>query len=773
VFFIIGAIIIGICTAMIYGYFVMKVDISVADSEQTPLTQASQLEAGHGRERANSNDRLKAISGAIAEGAQSFLKTEYIYISVFCVVFSLVIGWVLPSNGWATAFSFLWGSATSVLCGYIGMMTAVKANVRVCVCCVRSSAEGFLAAFQGGAVMGFALCSIGLANLLILIAIMNAWLPAEADGAKIVPAFVGRFEAVAGYGLGGSVVALFGRVGGGIFTKAADVGADLVGKVEKGLPEDDERNPAVIADNVGDNVGDIAGMGADLFGSFAEATCAALVIQCNIPVLSVANPMLFPLLVSGVGMAVCVLTSVIPMYMPIVEKKDEGTGKMSCLAAVELQLKIQLAVSTMLNTPVVYVVCKAFLPSGPITFTVGGTAGVPPVTTVFYYSDVFTCIACGLWSGLLIGFITEYYTSHSYRPVRDVAESCRTGAATNIIYGLALGMQSTIVPVLALAITVCISFKLASQYGVAMAALGMLSTLAIGLTIDGYGPISDNAGGIAEMCELGEHVRERTDALDAAGNTTAAIGKGFAIGSAALVSLALFSAYTVRAEIPPAKLSLLEPMVVSGLLVGAMLPYVFSGMTMKSVGLAAMTMVMEVRRQFANEKNKDAEGKGDIYHRITPPDYAACVKVATEGSLREMIAPAALVIFTPLLVGFCFGKYALSGLLIGGLVSGVQMAISSSNTGGAWDNAKKYIESGQMKKLIEGTNQPGQESLRKHSEKVPCPEHQAAVVGDTVGDPLKDTSGPSLNILVKLMAILSLVFADAVNQYGGKIFGIQ
>jgi len=329
------------------------------------------------------------------------------------------------------------------------------------------------------------------------------------------------------------------------------------------------------------------------------------------------------------------------------------------------------------------------------------------------------------------------------------------------------------VPVLALAATVCISFKLASQYGVAMAALGMLSTLAIGLTIDGYGPISDNAGGIAEMCELGEHVRERTDALDAAGNTTAAIGKGFAIGSAALVSLALFSAYTVRAEIPPAKLSLLEPMVVSGLLVGAMLPYVFSGMTMKSVGLAAMTMVMEVRRQFANEKNKDAEGKGDIYHRRTAPDYAACVKVATEGSLREMIAPAALVIFTPLLVGFCFGKYALSGLLIGGLVSGVQMAISSSNTGGAWDNAKKYIESGQMKKIDESTGQPGQQSLKKHSEKVPCPEHQAAVVGDTVGDPLKDTSGPSLNILVKLMAILSLVFADAVNQYGGKIFGIQ
>jgi len=352
--------------------------------------------------------------------------------------------------------------------------------------------------------------------------------------------------------------------------------------------------------------------------------------------------------------------------------------------------------------------------------------------------------------------------------VRDVAESCRTGAATNIIYGLALGMQSTIVPVLALAVTVCISFKLASQYGVAMAALGMLSTLAIGLTIDGYGPISDNAGGIAEMCELGEFVRDRTDALDAAGNTTAAIGKGFAIGSAALVSLALFSAYTVRAEIPPAKLSLLEPMVVSGLLVGAMLPYVFSGMTMKSVGLAAMAMVVEVRRQFANDTNKDSKGEGDIMRRIKSPDYAACVKVATEGSLREMIAPAALVIFTPLLVGFCFGKYALSGLLIGGLVSGVQMAISSSNTGGAWDNAKKYIESGQLKKLIEGSNQPGQESLKKGSD-----EHKAAVVGDTVGDPLKDTSGPSLNILVKLMAILSLVFADAVNQYGGKIFGIQ
>jgi len=550
------------------------------------------------------------------------------------------------------------------------------------------------------------------------------------------------FEAVAGYGLGGSSMALFGRVGGGIYTKAADVGADLVGKVEAGIPEDSPKNPATIADNVGDNVGDIAGMGSDLFGSFAEATCAALVIAASAvtpdgsTLAEDDKAKWFPLAITAVGILVCMATSFIPQFWRV--KTDDD---------IEFQLKVQLVVSTVLNTPLIYAIAVGFLPD---EFTV---LNVHTTNT-----KVFGCVAAGLWSGLIIGVVTEYFTSHSYGPVRGVADACNYGPSTNIIYGLALGYMSCVVPVLCLAITICTGYSLASQYGVAMGALGMLSTLSIGLTIDGYGPISDNAGGIAEMAECPPHIRKITDALDAAGNTTAAIGKGFAIGSAALVSLALFGAYTVRVRIcdpnAPDKcnVDILAPLVFSGLVVGAMVPYAFSAMTMKSVGLAAEEMVHEVRRQFKEDFDARAPGEefGPIMKGEKPPDYKRCVQISTRASLREMIMPAALVILTPLLVGWLFGRNALAGLLAGSLVSGVQLAISMSNTGGGWDNAKKYIEKGNLG--------------GKGSE---C--HKAAVIGDTVGDPLKDTSGPALNIVMKLMAILSLVFADFIRDKGGLI----
>ena len=701
--FIVLSVVLGLTTAAIYAYLVLKISVEGGD-DSTPLLD---VEGGH---KAGVTAKLVEISSAIEDGATAFLLREYLYIGVFMVVFAIVIGVALPVESWATAVSFIWGALTSIASGFIGMKIAVKANVRTTKQAMRGWSESFNAAFQGGAVMGFALVSLGLLNLVILIAIMDSW---------ITDSVVHRYEAIAGYGLGGSTIGLFGRVGGGIYTKAADVGADLVGKVEENIPEDDPRNPGVIADNVGDNVGDIAGMGADLFGSFAEATCAALVVSANSSMSGDIKAMYFPLLVSSVGMIVCIVTSVIPSVYPVKTEED-----------VEKQLKLQLTVSTVLNTPMVFAITR-FLPS---SITMGNLQ--------FTNTDVFVCIICGLWSGLLIGFVTEYYTSHSYAPVRDVSDSCRTGAATNIIYGLALGYKSAIIPVFALAVTAWASFHLANQYGVAMAALGMLSTLAVGLTIDGYGPISDNAGGIAEMAGLGPEVRSRTDALDAAGNTTAAIGKGFAIGSAALVSLALFSAYTVRAKIQVSEVSLLDPAVFAGLLVGAMLPYWFSAMTMKSVGTAALSMVEEVRRQF-----REIAG---LREGNATPDYKKCVMISTDASLKEMILPGALVILSPLVFGYLFGKNALSGILIGALVSGVQMAISSSNTGGAWDNAKKYIEKG---------NLGGKGS--------DC--HKAAVIGDTVGDPLKDTSGPALNILIKLMAILSLVFADFISQHGGII----
>jgi len=520
------------------------------------------------------------------------------------------------------------------------------------------------------------------------------------------------------------------------------VGADLVGKVVHGIPEDDPRNPATIADNVGDNVGDVAGMGSDLFGSFAESTCAALVIGSGIGAGGNWDAMVFPIVVSAVGLFVCLFCSFIATHISPVKSESQ----------VETALKVQLISTTFVMVPVIYYAATYFLPE---SFELHRTVG-DELLTLHPWQAAF-CVAMGAIGGLIIGLITEYYTSASYAPVREVANSCKTGAATNMIYGIALGYKSAIIPVLVLSIVIYGSFTICDMYGVALAAIGFLSNLATGLTIDVYGPVCDNAGGIAEMAELDPYVREKTDALDAAGNTTAAIGKGFAIGSAALVSLALFGAFVTRIrhssgdELFANGVNMLEPLTFAFLIIGGMIPFAFAAMTMKSVGEAAMAMVLEVQRQF-DEKPHLLDA-----NPTERPDYDACIAISTEASLREMVPPAAVVIFTPLLTGILFGVTAVSGLLVGSLVASVQLAISMSNSGGAWDNAKKYIEKASPESDLQG----------KGSDI-----HKAAVVGDTVGDPFKDTSGPALNIVMKLMAVLSLVFADtfyAINEGKGLL----
>merc|ERR1711998_163466 len=619
----------------------------------------------------------------------------------------------------------------------------------------------FNTAFRAGGVMGFSLCGLALLVLYALCGLYSLvysnW-RTTADAKEM-------FECVAGFGLGGSSIALFGRVGGGIYTKAADVGADLAGKVVENLPEDDPRNPATIADNVGDNVGDVAGMGSDLFGSFAEASCAALVVggACIDPNWAAGadaawTHLMFPLAISAVGIFVCLVCFFIATHLRPVQKEED----------VETVLKTQLAVTTVILTGCIYAIAAAMIGDvdGGVPFT--RVSGEIVKVTVL---KAWACVCCGLWSGCIIGFVTEYFTSHSYSPVRDVAQSCvKGGAATNIIYGLALGFKSCIIPVTLLSIDVYVSFKLADMYGVALAALGMLSNLATCLSIDVYGPVCDNAGGIAEMAELHPNVREVTDALDAAGNTTAAIGKGFAIGSACLVGLALFGAFMTRAGLKTAEVSILSPIIFACLLFGAMIPYWFSAMTMKSVGLAANEVVVEVARQF-REIPGLLKGDRDEHGKLPTPDHARCIKISTDASLREMIWPAVLVMSTPLLCGFLFGSAAVAGLLAGAIVSAVQMAISQSNTGGAWDNAKKFVEKGEIKEnygkpdsakvYLDDLDKEGKKK-NKHGKGSDC--HKAAVVGDTVGDPLKDTSGPALNIVMKLMAILSLVFADSFKS---------
>jgi H(+)-translocating pyrophosphatase len=613
-------------------------------------------------EHRNSNEIMNETSAKIQEGALTFLKWEYTYLGVFLVIFGIII--VLTDKFmFFTVIAFLVGAITSIASGFIGMYVATRANVRVTYMAATTKDEGealknaFNVAFKGGCVMGFCLVSLALAILTaIIIVYIQILQPDTTEDFKTM------FEFIAGYGLGGSTVALFCRVGGGIYTKAADVGADLIGKNELGLNEDSPKNPATIADNVGDNVGDIAGMGSDLFGSFAESTCAALVVSGTSSGLTTAAYFLWPLVLSASGIIICIITSFFATHIMTVTKKEK----------IEDTLKWQLIISTLLLTPTIVVVAIYGLPANFSFITGDETTMIITVESTNY--GVMACALIGLYAGLVIGYFTDYFTSNAHSPTQNLSKACKSGAAINIIQGLALGYLSCIIPIIAIAITIFVSFSYAGMYGIAIAALGMLSNLSISLAIDAYGPISDNAGGIAEMSELPEHVRQKTDALDAAGNTTAAIGKGFAIGSACLVSLSLFGAFVTRTKMT--SVNILEPIIISCLILGAMMPYAFSAFTMRSVGEAAAEMCTEIKRQ----------------HNAGQLDHNRCIEISTNSSLKEMILPGLMVIFTPLILGALFGPKAVSGYLAGVIVSGVQMAISSSNSGGAWDNAKKFIE---------------------------------------------------------------------------------
>jgi inorganic pyrophosphatase len=643
--------------------------------------------------------RIKWIGDQITKGAISFLAQEYLYLGIFAAVFAIILGVTVDAyemgrndgpintNFPYTAVSFLVGSGTSILAGYIGMRIAVYTNTRTTFQCCRGEMltvdgeqikdlkDGFFAAFRGGQVLGFVLVGLALLILEIIIAVFRAsWFDAALEALPAGDSELGDaqdlvrrlFELVAGYGLGGSSVALFGRVGGGIYTKAADVGADLVGKNLVDLNEDDPSNPGTIADNVGDNVGDIAGMGADLFGSLAESTCAALVVSSTSPELvSTVDCLYFPLIVTSVGILASFISVLFAHFFTVT------------VNTVQSVLKWQLLLSTILMTgllvPAMYIL--------PEQFTMQEANGINKLVSRW---GAFGCIMFGLWSGMIIGFITEYYTSNAYAPTLKLVEACKMGPAPNIIQGLALGYMSTIIPIICLTATIAYAFATAGMYGVGLSALGMLGSLPVALTIDGYGPISDNAGGIAEMSFLPPSVRDRTDALDAAGNTTAAVGKGFAIGSAGLVGLALFGAFVTRIE--GKSVDILQPTQFAGLLVGAMLPYAFSALTMTAVGDAAFKMMEFIIEDYTAGQAEIA--KGGKYR----PNYQGCITISTNASLVKMIAPGALVILSPLVAGIFFGPAAVEGLLAGSIVSGVQVAISASNTGGAWDNCKKEIE---------------------------------------------------------------------------------
>ena len=628
-------------------------------------------------------DRMKEISSAISDGARAFLFAEYKILAIFVAVLFVAIGFGLSS--WITAVCFLCGAAFSILAGYIGMNVATKANVRTANAARLSGMNKALSiAFSGGSVMG--MCVVGLGLL----------------GASVLYMIFKDLNVLFGFSLGASSIALFARVGGGIYTKAADVGADLVGKVEAGIPEDDPRNPAVIADNVGDNVGDVAGMGADLFESYVGAIISAMTLGA-VAITDSASGVIFPLVIAACG----ILASVIATFFV---RGKEGSNPHKAL-------KMGSYVSALL------VVIASLIFSNSM---LGG------------YGAAIAIIS-GLVVGLVIGVVTEVYTSGDYKFVKKIAQQSETGSATTIISGTAVGMMSTWVPVLLICVGILLAYKFAGLYGIALAAVGMLSTTGITVAVDAYGPIADNAGGIAEMSGLDHSVREITDKLDAVGNTTAAMGKGFAIGSAALTALALFVSFTQATGLNAAEVALTSPTVVIGLLIGGMLPFVFSAMTMDSVSKAAYSMIEEVRRQF-REIPGIMEGKAK-------PDYKTCVAISTTAALKEMLVPGIMAVVAPLAVGLILGSTALAGLLAGSLVSGVMMAMFMSNAGGAWDNAKKYIEEG-------------------HHGGKGSDAHKAAVVGDTVGDPFKDTSGPSINILIKLMTVVSTVFAALFTANG-------
>jgi K(+)-stimulated pyrophosphate-energized sodium pump len=644
-------------------------------------TVVSKAEAG--------NEKMKEISSHIHEGAMAFLSREYRSVAIFVAVLFVILCFAIS---WKTAIAFVCGAGCSVLAGIFGMTVATKANVRTTNAAMTSGMNKALdIAFSGGSVMGMTVVGLGLL------------------GTGIFWIIFGDPTVITGFSLGASSVALFARVGGGIYTKAADVGADLVGKVEAGIPEDDPRNPAVIADNVGDNVGDVAGMGADLFESYVGAIVSAVILGAT--AYSGDNGVLFALLVSAVG----ILASII--------------GTMFVRGNVNPQKALNYGTYA---SSIIVMVASFFLSKSML-------GSYTPFAAIFFGSAV----------GLLVAKITEIYTSSDYRFVKEIADQSETGAATTIISGLSVGMKSTGYPTIVLAVGIIGAYFIAGKtgsgidsvkglYGIALAAVGMLSTTGMVVAVDAYGPISDNAGGIAEMAELPEEVREITDKLDSVGNTTAAIGKGFAICSAALTALALFASYTQAVGIDT--ISLMDPTVIAGLFIGGMLPFLFTAMTMSAVGKAAFSMIEEVRRQFRE--------KPGIMKGTDKPDYRKCVDISTAAALKEMIIPGLMAIVIPLVVGLLLGKEALGGFQAGALVTGVLMAIMMANAGGAWDNAKKYIEGG-----VHG----GKGSVA----------HKAAVVGDTVGDPFKDTSGPSINILIKLMTVVSLVFGPAIAQYGG------
>ena len=629
-------------------------------------------------------ERMKEIAAAINDGAKAFLFAEYKILAIFVVVLFIAIG--LGLGSWITALCFLFGALFSILAGYIGMNVATKANVRTANAARTSGMNKALSiAFSGGSVMG--MCVVGLGLL----------------GASVLFLIFKDTSVLFGFSLGASSIALFARVGGGIYTKAADVGADLVGKVEAGIPEDDPRNPAVIADNVGDNVGDVAGMGADLFESYVGAIISAMTLGAVVVAQFGDLSVIFPLVIAACG----ILASVIATFFV---RGKEGSNPHKAL-------KMGSYVSALLVVIASIILSKVMLNS---------------------YGPAIAIVA-GLVVGLVIGVVTEVYTSGDYKFVKKIAQQSETGSATTIISGTAVGMMSTWVPVILICVGIFLAYKFAGLYGIALAAVGMLSTTGITVAVDAYGPIADNAGGIAEMSGLDHSVREITDKLDAVGNTTAAMGKGFAIGSAALTALALFVSFTQATGLTADQVALTSPTVVIGLLIGGMLPFVFSAMTMDSVSKAAYSMIEEVRRQF-HEIPGIMEGKAK-------PDYKTCVAISTTAALKEMLVPGIMAVVAPLAVGLILGSTALAGLLAGSLVSGVMMAMFMSNAGGAWDNAKKYIEEG-------------------HHGGKGSDAHKAAVVGDTVGDPFKDTSGPSINILIKLMTVVSTVFAAIFTANG-------